>query len=313
MNTPKGDNSNTPIRGGYGADKSFPSSSFVNNQRGSRKPLKDNLVSCTNLDKIILEELREFRTEMRLRLDEQIKLNETLQLRLSCAEKELMEVKAAMNASSKETCSITEKAVLTKEQGSGVDHDKVHKNLQKDRNIPSSSSLRVLLKNNQVIDNNYSTSVAMKSATERKRVESVNESISAEYTFQVDDEKKEEGTWITVQKKRNRYPNKEVRKGGSTSIVGIQGTERKKYLHVWRLKKDTSIESIENHVKNICGNNTEIKVEKIKHKTDKDYSSFIITVPESHYNALISPENWAVNIEYCEWVWFRKNYSRTKK
>lgn len=93
----------------------------------------------------------------------------------------------------------------------------------------------------------------------------------------------------------------------------IQGSERKKHLHVWRLKKDTTTESLEEHVKNICGQGIAISVEKIKHKTERDYSSFIIGVPESKYDVLCQPENWAVNIEFCEGVWFRKTTNKPNK
>ncbi|CAH4037344.1 unnamed protein product [Pieris brassicae] len=48
-------------------------------------------------------------------------------------------------------------------------------------------------------------------------------------------------------------------------------------------------------------------IEKINHKTERDYASFIIGVPESEYNVLCQPENWPVNIECYDWVWFRRS------
>lgn len=39
-----------------------------------------------------------------------------------------------------------------------------------------------------------------------------------------------------VNKRKSRYRNSEVKKGGSTNLVDIQGTARKKYLHIWTYK-----------------------------------------------------------------------------
>ncbi|CAH2108995.1 unnamed protein product [Euphydryas editha] len=118
-----------------------------------------------------------------------------------------------------------------------------------------------------------------------------------------DIEPQKEGNWTTVnKKKKGRYPNTEVKKGGSMSAVEIKGTERKKFLHVWRLHKETTIENLEKYVKNICGEAVPVTVERIRHKTERDYSSFIIGVPESSYDTLYQSDNWAVNIEFSEWV-----------
>lgn len=119
--------------------------------------------------------------------------------------------------------------------------------------------------------------------------------------------------WITVNRKRNKYPNKEVKKGGNSDIVEIQGSERTKYLHVWRLQKETTEENLEKYVRNIYKKDIDIKVQRIKHKTERDYASFTIGVPESKYEELCKPENWPINIEYCEWVWFRRPKSEPRK
>lgn len=127
-----------------------------------------------------------------------------------------------------------------------------------------------------------------------------------------EDPKKEE-KWTLINRKKSRYPNCEVRKGGSMNSNEIQGTERKKYLHVWRLQKETSVENLEKHVKKLYGGQAiPIKIEKIKHKTERDYASFIIGVPESQYELFCKPDNWAVNIEFCEWVWFRRQTNKPK-
>ncbi|KAI8442393.1 hypothetical protein MSG28_005910, partial [Choristoneura fumiferana] len=75
--------------------------------------------------------------------------------------------------------------------------------------------------------------------------------------------------------------------------------ERKKYLHVWRLNKDTTVENMEKFISGVCKEQGEqIKIEKIKHKLERDYASFIIGVPASSYDKLCSSEIWPVNVEY---------------
>lgn len=115
--------------------------------------------------------------------------------------------------------------------------------------------------------------------------------------------------WTVVNRKKTKYLNSEVKRGGCTRQSEISGLERKKYLHVWRLQKEVTEDNLQKHVKNIIGMNESVKVNRIKHKTERDYASFIIGVPESKYETLCNPENWAINIEYCEWIWFR---SRSK-
>lgn len=92
-------------------------------------------------------------------------------------------------------------------------------------------------------------------------------------------------------------------------LAGIQATERKKHLHVWRLSTETTVEKLISHVKGTCGSDVFVKIEKIKHKTQRDYASFIITVPESAYEKLFQPDIWPVNTEFSEWIWFRKSSS----
>lgn len=136
----------------------------------------------------------------------------------------------------------------------------------------------------------------------------------AEEKTEISMNKSDGNNWTeVVKKRRSRFPNTEVKRGGSSTSVEIQGTERKKYLHVWRLKKDTTVEKLETYVTNICGEECPVKVEKIKPKTERDYSSFIIGVPESSYDKLCDPGVWPVNVEFCEWVWFRRPNNNARK
>lgn len=134
--------------------------------------------------------------------------------------------------------------------------------------------------------------------------------VNSNSTFEMET-REHEKEWTTVNRKKSRYPNSEVRRGERTNGTEIQGTERKKYLHIWRLQKDTTAEILEKYVKSLLEEGTPIKVEKIKQRTERDYASFIVGVPESKYGKLCEPENWALNIEYCEWVWFRRPHQKS--
>ncbi|CAH2101320.1 unnamed protein product [Euphydryas editha] len=59
---------------------------------------------------------------------------------------------------------------------------------------------------------------------------------------------------LTIDKEMIRMDNIEVKRGGSGSGCEIQGTECKKFLHVYRFEIDTTVECLEKHVKkSYCG------------------------------------------------------------
>lgn len=114
--------------------------------------------------------------------------------------------------------------------------------------------------------------------------------------------------WTTV----NRLS--EVKKGENKAMKSILAVEKKKHLHVWFLHPDTTVEALTDYVKSVC-KTSEVKVDKIKPKSKRDYSSFIIGVPESAYEEISTGAVWPVNAEFGEWMWFRKNtanYGSTK-
>lgn len=121
----------------------------------------------------------------------------------------------------------------------------------------------------------------------------------------VDDGANNQTGWTTVRNKKFSRVPKDVTVGNNTEIKTILATERKKHLHVWRLHPATTVEAMTNHVKSICGQDVVLKVEKIRHKTERDYSSFIIGVPEQMYSELNKAEVWPVKAEFKEWIWFR--------
>lgn len=49
-----------------------------------------------------------------------------------------------------------------------------------------------------------------------------------------------------------------------------------------------------------------VKVERIKHRIERDYAYFIIGVPENKYIKLCQPATWPVNVKFCGWMWFRR-------
>lgn len=114
--------------------------------------------------------------------------------------------------------------------------------------------------------------------------------------------------WIEV-KSSNR--NNLVKRGGNTSVTLLKAVERKKYLHVWRLDKNTTEDSIKEYIKHILGNNSEFIVEKIRTRTERNYSSFKIGLPENCFEKLCNPDVWPLNVEFCEWIFFRRSTTTT--
>lgn len=126
-------------------------------------------------------------------------------------------------------------------------------------------------------------------------------------TQSTDNDRKEEeneDNWTLVRNKQKRLQSKEIVRGQNTSITQIQAIERLKHLHVWRLHPETTVENLSSYVKDVCG--FEAKVEKVNHKTERGYASFIVSVSEKVYNQLSQPSIWPMNTEFSEWIWFRR-------
>lgn len=115
--------------------------------------------------------------------------------------------------------------------------------------------------------------------------------------------------WIVVE--NNKRVNNPAKKGGNTSVTLLKAAERKKYLHVWRLDKSTTEDNIKEYIKETLGNNSEFIVEKIRTKTERNYSSFRIGLPENSFDRLCNPEVWPLNVEFSEWIFFRRSTRAT--
>ncbi|KAJ8722551.1 hypothetical protein PYW07_003731 [Mythimna separata] len=325
--TPKtGNNAETPIRGNTMMHDTF-SPSYVNTERGSgRRNPKERTV--TDNGNQMLDELREFRLEVKTRLDEQMKESILLRNQLVNTETELKYVKSILKVVQEKAnkvdileTRINELLRKNEQLQSMVTNTNKKEKSETDRkhNTPVMSFAKVVTQNQTEVIRSLPAKecVAMKSADiAMSRETPKTGNVSFEESVYIKQKERNSGTeekWTVVNRKKNKYPNSEVRKGGSKEPTEIQGTEKFKYLHVWRLQKETTLENLENHVKKLYGEKlVQIKIEKIKHKTERDYASFIIGVPESKYEILCQPESWAVNIEFCEWVWFRRHTNKPK-
>lgn len=112
--------------------------------------------------------------------------------------------------------------------------------------------------------------------------------------------------WKTVESKRKSRRLPEFHKGGNTNDLKIKGIEQKRFLHVWKVQKTVSVKDMKEYVQSVCGDNVEVHVESVKTRTERDYASFIIGVPESHYDMLCDLKIWHVKVRFSEWRWFRK-------
>lgn len=108
-------------------------------------------------------------------------------------------------------------------------------------------------------------------------------------------------SWMEVKSKK-MHP---IKKGGNINSIPIKAVERKKYLHIWRLHKETTVDSLKNYIQSILGDSSDIKVDKIVHKTERGYSSFRVSVSESDFEKLNNSDIWPKDAEYSEWTWFR--------
>ncbi|KAH9644691.1 hypothetical protein HF086_011860 [Spodoptera exigua] len=107
--------------------------------------------------------------------------------------------------------------------------------------------------------------------------------------------------WIEVTSNRRNNPIKR----GNNCITSLKAVERRKYLHVWRLDKGTTEENLKEYIMQILGNDSEIVIQKLKPKIERDYASFKVGVTLSNFDKLCDPEVWPLNVEFSEWIWFR--------
>ncbi|XP_069360186.1 uncharacterized protein [Maniola hyperantus] len=318
---PKGNNSDTPVRGAV-MNKTFtPSACYVTKERGNRIVLDDSRIG---MEEKLLEELKDFRWEMKSRLEKQSKEYAQLLDRFNRTESELQEMKQSMKlvlekVSKVDLLESKLKVLLARNEFlENALHSEKKKEVRSGEPEVGQSNKLPVQSFVDAVKQNQNKVVLKKCEVQRCEAMKPAEAkiiIVEEKGCQVIEEKTttgKEGNWTEVKSKRNRYPTQEVKRGGSAQAI-IEGTEKKKYLHVWRLRKDTTVEKLEQFVQEAMKEEVPVKIEKIKHKTERDYSSFIIGVPESKYDILCQSEVWPVNVEFCEWVWFRRAASRSTR
>lgn len=343
---PKGNNADTPVRGSTLNMTFTPSSSscFVNTERGKRVFLDETKVEAEDrlLEELrefhldMISRFEEQKREYALLLDKYVKteselleIKQTMKVVLEKANKvDLLEARivsllernerfeSAANKQSQETKEsfqvdtdrsqknnmqvVTQKGVATKPVSEAVEGKTVR-------------SFANAVKQNKNMQNTKRTQKceAMKPGgvdMNEKTIQCIDvENIIEDSRRNLGEGKNTErdGTWSLVNKRKSKYLNSDVQRGGSTQESEIKGIEKQKFLHVWRLQKDTTTENLEKFIRNII-KDVPIKIDKIKHKSERDYASFCIGLPESKYDQLCKPDIWPVNVEFCEWVWFRR-------
>lgn len=110
--------------------------------------------------------------------------------------------------------------------------------------------------------------------------------------------------WIEV--RRNNKRSNPIKRGGNKTISSLKAVERRKFLHVWRLNKSTTVENLKEYIKQVLGDGDEVTVEQLTPKTERNYASFKIGVTVTNFEKLCDPEVWPVNVEFSEWIWFRR-------
>lgn len=305
---PKCGNMETPVRADA-ADLTITATPVhnVNIQRGSQAQFTP-ITMDSDVDTALLKELRQFRSDVIARLDSQANAITELQYQFSQTKNDLnnlvkiitvIENKVTQNRQSQQ---VTEEAPASSPStfAEAVTLN-ARPNAINTQPIQSANIQHAAKKQN--VNKRAATKSPVPSAQRNVM------SVPSELSEQV--EEVTQAGWTTVRNKKFNRSSKDVRIGKNTELKAILATERKKYLHVWRLHPETTVEAMTDHVKNICGQEVITKIEKIKHKTERDYSSFVIGVSERIYNELNKAEIWPVNVEFNEWIWFRRYTKNT--
>lgn len=102
------------------------------------------------------------------------------------------------------------------------------------------------------------------------------------------DDQNSSSEWKVVRNK-SRKPRKTLVVGTGSSDGGVEGLEKFKALHVSNLKPDTTIEELQNFLKNKFSN---VKCEKLASRYPDSYSSFKVLIPSTEYDKALNGSNW---------------------
>ncbi|KAH9634692.1 hypothetical protein HF086_015565 [Spodoptera exigua] len=259
---------------------------------------------------MLLEEIREFRAEMTARMNSQAEAITLLLNQFSQTRSDLDNISKLMRVLEEKICTTQTEDILSNsaDKSPSATYANVVCELNgSNNNKKVQKSSKNSTPETQKVNKGVATKTAVSPIPVTDSIIITAPSKSAIHEQSKDDQGNTEEGWITVNRKRNTRPLNNVAIGTNKELKSIQVMERKKYLHVWRLHPETTIEAITDHVKSVCGSDVQIKVDKVNHKTKRDYSSFIIGVPEVWFHKLHQPEIWPMNAEFNEWIWFRKS------
>jgi hypothetical protein len=107
--------------------------------------------------------------------------------------------------------------------------------------------------------------------------------------------------YITYQSRHNRRKHRKstVTIKGTATNSSIKGVAVYKFLHGCYFKKDTTPDTLINHLKSIY-DDERYTVEKIQSKRDS-YNSFKIGIPTAVYENFLSTTAWPINTYISEW------------
>lgn len=307
--TPKCGNTETPVKINTTEYSVNMPINTITTQRGSQGQFSPTIITDTGMESLLLNELKQFRSDIIARLDSQSNAIQHLQ-------QQFVQTKNDLDHLLKIIAVVEEKVSFKMPQ---------HIQPQDIQELPNEIPEKTPCTYSDTVKQNIKTSKtkinANRQPTTATATQNVNKRGATKTVIQpeqvnVNEQlptkedqivQEEEGGWTDVKKKKPRRLSKDVKVGNNTELKAIVATQRNKYLHVWRLHPDTTVEAITEHVKKVCATDMTLKVEKIKHKIERDYSSFVIGVPEEMYDGLYNAEIWPVHAEFCEWIWFRRS------
>lgn len=111
----------------------------------------------------------------------------------------------------------------------------------------------------------------------------------------------------TTQQRRRRYRRPVIR-GTGDSDSELASVERMRRIHVWSLRADVTPEKVQAYMMKRKPSDTAYDVQKLELK-HQNYSSFVITVPESAFEYFMNGSSWPPNTEFNEWFQRRRKNS----
>lgn len=120
--------------------------------------------------------------------------------------------------------------------------------------------------------------------------------VAAEHDIEASPSQTEKDEWTKVIKRSHK---RQIITGLGSDDNELQTVERMKYIQVWSLRPETTVQNVLNYVNKIdkCD---EYVVEKRQIKTDR-HAAFVIGCPERLYEQLSSPTSWPQRVKLSDW------------